>query len=163
MDISAKKTEWVYLHNPDQAEMASCAPCRKPGPCCDRIKLAGVPITHFPKFCYLGSFISESGRVSVESTIRMGKVVAALNRISKYWSSPASVRAKCRVFKSRVLPVLEYAAECVNQVQANLKSIDIFLNSCRYRILSLPKWRRGWRRQRADLVRSVLSRLHWVS
>jgi hypothetical protein len=89
LDMSVKKTEWVC-----QAEMASCAPGRKPGPCCDRIKLAGVPITHTPKFCYLGSVIPESGGVSVESTTCMGKAVAALNRMSKYWSLPASVRAK---------------------------------------------------------------------
>jgi hypothetical protein len=69
------------------------------------------------------------------------------------WSSPASVRAKCRVLNSRVLPVLGYAAECGNHVQANLKSINVFLNSCHYRILSLPKWSPGWRRQRADLLR----------
>jgi hypothetical protein len=115
--------------------------------------VGGVPISHSPKFCYLGSVISESRGVSVESTTCMGKAVVALNRISKYWSSPASVHAKCRVLNSRVLPDLGYAAECGNHVQANLKSIDVFLNSCRNWILSLPKWRRGWRRQRADLLR----------
>jgi hypothetical protein len=83
----------------------------------------------------------------------VGKAMAALNRNSSFWSSPASIRLKCKVLNTRVLPVLEYATECANHVQADIKHIDTFLNTCRHRILSISKWRRGWRRYRSDLLK----------
>jgi len=54
---------------------------------------------------------------------------------------------------SNFLPVLEYATECANHVQVDIRNIETFLNTCRHRILSLTKWRRGWRRYRSDLLR----------
>jgi hypothetical protein len=48
---------------------------------------------------------------------------------------------------------LEYATECGNHEQADLKLIDGFLNTCCQLILSLPRWRSGWRRQRLDILR----------
>ncbi len=54
------------------------------------------------------------------SQISMGKAAASLNKISQYLDSSASVRAKCKVQNSRVLPVLRYATECGNHVQADL-------------------------------------------
>jgi hypothetical protein len=75
---------------------------------------------HSLKFSFLGSTISESGEVSTETTTRMGKAAASLNKISRYWSSRVGVRAKCKVLNSRVLPVLGYATECGNHVQADL-------------------------------------------
>ncbi len=153
LDVSVSKTEWVYLHNPDKAEMAACASLRPNGPCCSKITLNGVAIKHSSQFTYLGSVISEHGGVAAETASRVGKATAALNKTSKIWSSPASIRAKSKLLNSRILPVLEYASECGNHVQADLKLIDGFLSTCRHRILSLPRWRRGWRRQRLDILR----------
>ncbi len=153
LDISIKKTEWIYLHNPDAAAMAACAARRQTGTCCELIKLGGIPITHSPKFNYLGSLITEAGGVSAETASRVSKATAALNRNSNFWSSPASIRMKCKALNTRVLPVLEYATECANHVQADIKHIDTFLNTCRHRILSISKWRRGWRRYRSDLLK----------
>jgi hypothetical protein len=153
LDISVKKTEWIYLHNPDTASMAACAMRRQAGSCCGLIKLGGTPITHSSKFSYLGSILTETGGVSAETASRVGKAMAALNRSSNFWSSPASIRMKCKVLNTRILPVLEYATECANHVQADIKNISTFLNTCRHSILSITKWRRGWRRYRSDLLR----------
>lgn len=95
----------------------------------------------------------ELGGIAAETATGVGKERTTLNRTSKIWASPASLRTKCRLLNSRILPVLEYATECGNHVQADLKLIDGFLNTCCQRILSLPRWRRGWRRQRLDILR----------
>ncbi len=58
--------------------------------------------------------------------------MTTLNRTSKIWASPASIRTKCRLLSSRILPVLEYTTECGNHVQADLKLIEGFLNTSVY-------------------------------
>ena len=60
LNVSVSKTEWVYFHNPDKAEMAACASHRANGPCCNKITLNGVAIKHSPQFTYLSSVISRA-------------------------------------------------------------------------------------------------------
>ncbi len=115
--------------------MAACAMRRQANSCYGLIKLDGTPITHSSKFSYLGSILTETGGVSAETVSPVGKAMAALNRSSNF------------------LPVLENATECANHVQVDIRNIETFLNTCRHCILSLTKWRRGWRRYRSDLLR----------
>ena len=112
--------------------MAACAMRRQANSCYGLIKLDGTPITHSSKFSYLGSILTETRGVSAETVSRVGKAMAALNRSSNF---------------------LPDATECANHVQVDIRNIETFLNTCRHRILSLTKWRRGWRRYRSDLLR----------
>ncbi len=130
LEVSVSKTEWVYFHNPDKAEMAACASLRANGPCCSKITLNAIK--HSPQFTYL---------------VLSPSLVASLLRQPQGWERPrplsiepvksghlqppASIRTKCRLLNSRILPVLEYTMECGNHVQADLKLIDGFLNNCR--------------------------------
>jgi hypothetical protein len=109
---------------------------RQAGSCYGLIKLDGTPITQSSKFSYLGSILTETGGVSAETVSRVGKAMAALNRSSNFWSSPASVWMKCKVLNTCILPVLEYATESANYAQVDIRNIDTFLNTCRHRILS---------------------------
>ncbi len=81
LDISAAKTEWLYLSNPTRDEIQKCVEKRAEGVgCCNLIVLDGVPIKHSSCFNYLGSLISEDGGVSLETAARIKKSVAVLNR-----------------------------------------------------------------------------------
>jgi hypothetical protein len=49
LNVLVKKAEWTYLTIPCTVEMAMCAARRPPGPCCEQIKLDGIPIKQFPQ------------------------------------------------------------------------------------------------------------------
>ncbi len=106
-----------------------CASLRANGPCCSKITLN--EIKHSPQFTYLSSVISELGGNAAETATGVGKATTTLNRTSKIWASPASIRTKCRLLNSRNLPVLEYTMEWGNHMQADLKLIDRFVNTSR--------------------------------
>ncbi len=127
LDISVKKTEWICLHNPDTASL--CTARRQPVPSCEQIQLGGIPTKHSP-FQVASSQKLEEFQLRQPAAWALGKAMAFLNKASNYWSSPVSTRAKCKSLNPGILPVLEYATECGNHVQADIKSIDNFLNTC---------------------------------
>jgi len=90
--------------------------------------LGNIPIMHSTKFWYLGSIISESGGVGDEIATRINKALAALNISTKIWVSPLATRAKVKLFKSRIVPVLNYATECGNHTQQEIQKLAVFLN-----------------------------------
>jgi hypothetical protein len=59
-------------------------------------------------FTYIGSVISESGGVKIETEARVGKAFATLNRHSKIFSSQLRISYKMKYLQSRVLPSLTY-------------------------------------------------------
>ncbi len=68
-NISRKKTQWMYLHNPSKAEMERCVAGRKArgsDPCCSGIPLDGASTKHVSAFTYLGSKFLEGGGVSAD-------------------------------------------------------------------------------------------------
>jgi hypothetical protein len=97
LDLSVSKTECVYFHNTDKAEMAACASLRANGPCCSKITLNRVAIKHSPQFTYLSSVIFELGGVAAETATGVGKATTTLSRTSKIWASPASSLDKNKV------------------------------------------------------------------
>ena len=156
LDISAAKTEWMYLNNPSKEELAACDLQRKtqPGvPCCQLITMLGVPIKHSPSFPYLGSILSEQGGVGEETRQRVLKATIVLYRHRNFWDSPLSMSRKIRHLKSHVWPTLEYAVECGNHTQADLERINVFLNCCRRRLLGIKRTANNWKRTRLDVLR----------
>jgi hypothetical protein len=141
LNISAAKTEWLYLHNPSQEELAECSnmralPERK---CCDQVHLNGRPLKHVSCFRYLGSIVSEDGDMAADTRSRVQQSEILLNKYKAVWESELSLHRKIRLLKSHVFPALLYAAEAGNHTQADLKMMEVFLNKCRRRILRIGR------------------------
>jgi hypothetical protein len=83
LDISVAKTEWIYLHYPNEKRLLKCQKLRKESPadaCCEEILLDGERLGHASSFCYLGSMISEGGGMVLETRKRICAARASLNR-----------------------------------------------------------------------------------
>jgi hypothetical protein len=106
LDVSVSKTtEWLYLSNPNSSETDACCDARKAGPCCVQIKLGDAIIKHTPHFTYLGSVISESGGVKIETEASVGKAFVTLNRHSKIFSSQLRISYKMKYLQSHCPPL----------------------------------------------------------
>lgn len=141
LEISAPKTEWLYLHNPNNQELNDCANKRTKGQCCEQVLLGGRPLKHVPSFRYLGSVITENGGMEAETRFRCMQAELSLNKYNAIWSSGLTLRHKVRLLKSHVFPSLLYATECGNHTQDELKLIEVFLNKCRRRLLTVGRRR----------------------
>lgn len=144
LHISVSKTEWMYLHNPSQDELAGCRAQRsQTAHCCDHIQILvdGVtrPIKHVSRFRYLGSILSENGGVDEDTRFRVLQAELSLSKYDAIWKSELSMRQKVRFLKTHVFPSLVYAAECGNHTQSQISQIDVFLNKCRRRLLNVGK------------------------
>jgi len=144
LNISAGKTEWMYLHNPSPAEMEECRAQRTPiTRCCDKIQILigslSKPIKHVSSFRYLGSIMSENGGVEDETRFRVLQAELSLNRYDGIWKSELTLRQKVRFLKTHVFPSLLYATECGNHTDAQLSQIAVFLNKCRRKLLNVGK------------------------
>ena len=72
-----------------------------------------VFINNHPLYTYPGSVVSISGGTEEDVTARLGKARSTFARLKPVWKSNAYSRAtKLRIYKSNVLPVLSYGAEC---------------------------------------------------
>ena len=153
LNISVKKTEWMYLHNPTPTAMGECRAQRTPNShCCDKIQIMinGKPtlIKHVSCFRYLGSTLSENGGVDEDTRFRVLQATLCLSKYDAIWKSELMLRQKVHFLKSHVFPTLVYGAECGNHTQLQLRQIDVFLNICRRRLLSIGKRRADGKSQR---------------
>ena len=140
LNISVRKTEWMYLHNPNNTELGECRAKRTPlDHCCEQIFLDGKPLKHVSSFRYLGSILSESGGMSEETRFRVIQAEISLNKYNAIWGSDLTVRQKVRLLKTHVMPCLLYATECGNHTQHEIDAINVFLNKCRRRILKVGR------------------------
>ena len=140
LNISVSKTEWLYLHNPNSAELEDCLSKRSPAAhCCEQIQLDGKPIKHVSSFRYLGSILSELGGMNEDTRFRVLQTEVTLNKYNHIWRSELSLRFKIRFLKSHVFPTLLYATECGNHTQVDLDMIETMLNKCRRRILNVGR------------------------
>ena len=159
LNISVKKTEWMYLHNPTPTAMGECRAQRTPNShCCDKIQIMidGKPtlIKHVSCFRYLGSTLSENGGVDEDTSFQVLQATLCLSKYDAIWKSELMLRQKVHFLKSHVFPTLVYGAECGNHTQLQLRQIDVFLNICRRRLLSIGK-------RRADGKSHTNEKLQW--
>ena len=97
LNISIKKTVWMFLHNPSKVQMEECETRRKaPGMrfCCSEVTLAGARIEHCSSFTYLGSKFVEGGGVSANLHTKVSKVRALLARYRHIWVSPLRMNSR---------------------------------------------------------------------
>jgi len=94
------------------------------------------PLDYTGQFTYLGSVVSISGGTEEDVTARLGKARSTFARLKPVWKSNAYSRAtKLRIYKSNVLPVLLYGAECWRMTAKDLSRLSTFHTTCLRRIM----------------------------
>ena len=104
------------------------------------IKINDQEIETVNKFTYLGSIISDDGKLDLEINERIRKASYAYKKQAKVWSnSKVSVKTKMKIYNSTVISTLLYGAESWNITDAQSKRVNAFGMRCLRRILKI-KW-----------------------
>ena len=92
---------------------------------------------------YISIFSTSSAQPSLvknedDIKARLGKARGAFIRLKNIWKSTnISRKTKMRLYKSCVLPVLLYGAECWRMTEKDINKISSFHNCCLRRILKI--------------------------
>ena len=139
LDISAGKTEWLWLHKPTEDNNASI------------VRFQNDIIKHVEHFKYLGSTISEGGGIDLAVGDRLQNAKVCLAEIRQGWTSCMPRWRKLKDVSSRVFPVLLYGSETWPVKQKNYKEIEVFLNKVRLAVIDRPRYLDGITMSNADL------------
>ena len=109
------------------------------------IAIEGEMIDAVDKFSYLGSLISNSGRMDVDVDRRIAQASKAFGALRKAVFSDRNLRlsTKRRVYNACVLPVLLYGAECWVPLRKHMKKLNTFHHRCIRIILGISS-RQQW-------------------
>ena len=166
LNVSAKKTEWMWLCPPSDVPMCppvvtpsqtpiGVNPPGPPPPCCQRIFLGDRPVVHVKSFTYLGALFTESGGVREELLSRIAKAKAKLFETNYLWKSILSKQNKTRLFKQLILPVLLYACETWTLGDRDYELLEAFMNFGRLFIANRRRYVDGITLSNSDLHRLV--------
>ena len=98
----------------------------------------GSEIEQVSEFTYLGSNISNDGRIDREISIRIGKASGAFNCLYNIWNNKGIKRyTKIRIYKAAVVTILTYGAEVWNTTMGLMHRLEVFHQSCLRRILKI--------------------------
>ena len=75
------------------------------------ISVNGNVLEQVSHYKYLGSFVNSDSNHDKELNVRIGKAWGQYNKLSKVWSSKASIRTKIRIYQSCIRSMLTYACE----------------------------------------------------
>ena len=140
LDINVGKTEWLYLHHPQQEVTAGCEERRRQKQvCCERVKMGNSVISHVGSFTYLGTIVSEAGGMRKDVMSKTARAAAALAKYSALWCSRLSMKTKLRYLRSQVLSILLYGCEPGNHMEGDLKIMARFLRRCMVKLASRRK------------------------
>ena len=143
LDINVGKTEWLYLHHPQQEVTASCEEQRKQKKiCCELIKMGDSIIRYVGSFTYLGTIVSEAGGMRKDVISKTARAAAPLAKFSALWCGKLSMKTKLRYLRSQVLSILLYGCEPGNHMEGDLKLVFRFLRHCMMKLAGSPKSRR---------------------
>jgi sorting nexin-29 len=102
------------------------------------IKIDNEPLEETETFDYLGSKVAKDGDAEKDVRARMGKAMYAFATLKKIWRAKnISLQTKTRIYKSNVLSVLLYGAECWKMTQKIGHKLETFQNRCLRRILGV--------------------------
>lgn len=122
LKINIQKTKEMRIHNSNTHALL----------------LQDAPIERTSKFCYLGSYVTESGGADVDIMTRIRKAKQAFAALNKFWSSTyISKKTKLRVFNTNVKSVLLYASETWLVNEALTSKLQTFINKCLRKIMGI--------------------------
>ena len=97
-----------------------------------------IGIGDVDSFTYLGSVMDADKGSTADISARLKKARAAYYKLRKVWASSQYRRkTKLRIYKSNVMSVLLYGAECWKVNQNDGQRLNIFHNRCLRRILRI--------------------------
>ena len=116
LKINIKKTEVLY--QPDRARSKEVD-----------ITVDGVKLNSVPEFTYLGSTVSNDGRIDVEIQKRMAKASAAFGRLrQRLWNNHhVCTRVKGKIYRAIVISTLLYGAESWTVYRQQAKKLHAFM------------------------------------
>ena len=98
----------------------------------------GKPLEEVQEFVYLGSKITADGDCTEEVKTRISKASQAFALLKSIWkNSNISNGTKIKIFRSNVLSVLLYGAECWKMTKSLEQKVDVFQNKCLRRIFKI--------------------------
>ncbi|VDP35046.1 unnamed protein product [Schistosoma margrebowiei] len=90
-------------------------------------------------FTYLESIIDKQGGSDADVKARIGKARTAFLQLKNMWNSKQmSTNIKVRIFNTNVETVLLYGAETWRSTTTIIKKVQLLINSCIRKILSIP-------------------------
>ena len=102
-----------------------------PGPPNTPIRVENQEIEAVDDFTYLGSVISPDNGAEKDIKSRLAKAKGAFAMLRPIWRSKQYNRkTKLKIFKSNVLSVLLYGAECWRMTETDLNKLETFQNKC---------------------------------
>ena len=121
LTVSLKKTEFMVVGKRTEADMAPIV-----------FEGEEVPIKHVSSFKYLGSVLTEDGRVEAEVRDRIVKAARAFGvlRPAVFDSKDLTTRVKRMVYKAAVWGTLLYGAESWATTQKEEYKLEAFHNRC---------------------------------
>lgn len=93
------------------------------------ILVDGSALNRVDDFTYLGSIISNNGRIDSELTKRMAKASSAFGRLRvRLWNNHhVSTRVKCKIYRAIVISTLLYGAESWTLYRSQVKKLHAFM------------------------------------
>ena len=116
LQINIKKTEVLYQPGASQRDE-------------EDILVDGTALKRVNDFTYLGSTISNDGRIDSEITKRMAKASSAFGRLrTRLWNNHhVSIGVKCKIYRAIVLSTLLYGAESWTLYRSQVKKLHAFM------------------------------------
>ena len=122
------------------------------------IKVEDGTIEHVSEFQYLGSVITESGRIDEEidrCIANASKTFGAL-RQAVFRDHNLSITTKRLIYRACVLSVLLYGAECWTPLQGHMKRLNTFHHQCIHSVLGITN-KQQWK----EHISSEMIRKRW--
>jgi hypothetical protein len=114
LEINTNKTKTMHLQNTNES-----------------IRIGGNNVEKVEDFTYLGSTISTVDATRKDIQCRLAKGRTAFSMLKSVWkSSQLSRKTKLKIFKSNVMSVVLYGAECWRLTQCDKDKLEVFQNKC---------------------------------
>lgn len=103
-----------------------------------RIQLHGSNLTNTTSFTYLGSIVTSDWGADKDIKARLCKARGAFMNLKNVWKThDISRKTKSRFYKSCVLSVLLYGAECWRMTEGDINRLSSFHNGCLRKIMGI--------------------------
>ena len=90
------------------------------------------------RFCYLGSTLSNDGKVEADVNSRIGRASAVFQRMRPIWNTrKVDIKTKVRLYSTIVLPTAIYASETWKMTERIAKKLNVFHQQCLRSILKI--------------------------
>ena len=132
--VSKQACKLVLIINKNKTEVMRNLTDRTP------ITLDGTILKEAEKFTYLESTVAMNGECLIDIRCRLGKAASEMTKLGTIWKNKSiSQKTKLKLYRSNILSVLLYGAECWGLTAGIEKKLASFHQKCLRRILNI-RW-----------------------